>query len=110
MAAAERSVDLAMLQYQEGLSNYQRVLDTQRFQVQIQDLHTAMRGAVATHLVALYKALGGGWQIRKGKDFVPEAVKKAMEERTNWGKLLSTEPPAPVKVDADAEAWRGPDW
>jgi hypothetical protein len=39
----------------------------------------------------MYKALGGGWQIREGQDFVKDKTKEVMEERTNWGDLLSTE-------------------
>ena len=30
------------------------------------------RGNIATSLIALYKALGGGWEVRLGNDFVPE--------------------------------------
>jgi hypothetical protein len=46
---------------------------------------------VALNLIALYKALGGGWQIREGKDFVNEKIKEEMQQRTNWGNVLSAE-------------------
>jgi hypothetical protein len=39
-------------------------------------------------LIAFYKAVGGGWETRVEKDFVQEAVKKDMRERTNWGDLI----------------------
>jgi outer membrane protein TolC len=77
------------VQYREGLVDFQRVLDTQRFQTQVQDLLTSTRGAVALHLIATYKALGGGWEIRSGKDFVPEDIKREMRTRTDWGHLLA---------------------
>ena len=35
--------------------------------------------------------MGGGWQIRWGKEFVPDSVRDEMRARTNWGELL---PPA----------------
>ena len=87
--ASKRSVDLSLIQYREGLIDYQRVLDTQRFLTQEQDLLTSVNGDVALNLIAMYKALGGGWQIREGKDFVNDKTKEVMQERTNWGNLLS---------------------
>jgi outer membrane protein TolC len=89
LAAAARSVELSMVQYREGLVDFQRVLDTQRFQTQVQDLMTSTQGAVALNLIATYKALGGGWEIRADKDFVPERIKGEMRERTDWGDLLA---------------------
>jgi NodT family efflux transporter outer membrane factor (OMF) lipoprotein len=89
LAAAMRSVELSTVQYREGLVDFQRVLDTQRFQTQVQDLLTSTQGAVALHLIATYKALGGGWEIRSGKDFVSEDIKHEMRTRTDWGHLLA---------------------
>jgi NodT family efflux transporter outer membrane factor (OMF) lipoprotein len=89
LAAAARSVELSMVQYREGLVDFQRVLDTQRFQTQVQDLLTSTQGAVALDLIATYKALGGGWEIRADKDFVPERIKGDMRARTDWGDLLA---------------------
>ncbi|MGA2257634.1 MAG: efflux transporter outer membrane subunit [Thermoguttaceae bacterium] len=62
--AAARSVELAMLQYQKGLIAYQPLLDSERALVQQQDGLAESRGAVGMNLVAVYKALGGGWQAR----------------------------------------------
>jgi hypothetical protein len=39
----------------------------------------------------MYKALGGGWELRKNKEFVPKDIIEEMEQRTNWGNLLSPE-------------------
>lgn len=107
--AATRSVELSQIQYREGLVDFQRVIDSQRSQVQAQDLLTQTEGSVAENLVAVYKALGGGWQIREGKDFVPQETKKEMEERTDWGNLLT---PAKLEVPPKDERtkWRWPDW
>ncbi|MBW2066907.1 MAG: efflux transporter outer membrane subunit, partial [Deltaproteobacteria bacterium] len=44
VAAAKRSVDISMIQYREGLTDYQRVLDGQRFLTQQQDLLTSKEG------------------------------------------------------------------
>ena len=87
--ASKRSVELSMIQYREGLTDYQRVLDTQRFLSENQDQLVTTTGSVDLSLVAMYKALGGGWELRKGKEFVPKNIIEEMEQRTNWGNLLS---------------------
>jgi hypothetical protein len=86
--ASKRSVEIAMIQYREGLVDYQRVLDTQRFLSQQQDRHTEIRGVVVLNVIGTYKALGGGWQLRESHDFVPDTIKQQMRERTDWGKIL----------------------
>ena len=91
--AAKRSVELAMIQYREGLVDFQRVLDTQRFQSQQQDRQTETQGAVILNAIGIYKALGGGWQLRDHYDFVPESIKQQMRERTDWGKMLEAASP-----------------
>jgi NodT family efflux transporter outer membrane factor (OMF) lipoprotein len=89
--ASKRSVDLSMIQYREGLTDYQRVLDTQRFLAEQQDKLVFTTGSVGQNLIAMYKALGGGWEIREGQDFIPASLKEEMEKRTNWGNILSPE-------------------
>ena len=54
------------------------------------------RSAIATNLIALYKALGGGWEIRNGKPIVPEEMQAQMAARTDWGKLLPAPPTPPA--------------
>jgi outer membrane protein TolC len=102
--AAVHSVKLSLIQYREGLVDYQRVLDAQQSQSVGQDKLTAIKGNVVLDLITVYKALGGGWQFRKGKDFVPEAIKKQMQNRTNWGDLLTPielESPPPGEVKSE---------
>ncbi len=86
--SARRAVDLANLQYQEGAVDYNTVLNTQQFLLQAEDRLVSTRGDVALSLVALYRALGGGWEIRMGNDFIRDGTRSEMEERTNWGDLL----------------------
>jgi NodT family efflux transporter outer membrane factor (OMF) lipoprotein len=110
VTASKRSVALSLLQYQEGMVSYQRVLDTQRFLTLSQEGYTIIRGSVVTSLIATYKALGGGWETRIGKDFVPDNIKEAMEKRTNWGNLLTPaklEKPDPEKKES---LWRTPEF
>ena len=108
--ASQRSVDLSMIQYREGLVDYQRVLDSQRFLTNEQDVWTRARGDAILNLVALYKALGGGWQIREGKDFVSKENIEEMQKRTDWGDLLIPREVEAPAVPDDRKRWRRPDW
>ena len=92
--ASERSVHIAIAAYQEGAVDYVRVLDSQRSLLQEQTALTQTRSAVATNLIALYKALGGGWEVSQSRPVIPDPVKEEMRARTNWGDLL-TEPRSP---------------
>ena len=110
VAAYKSSVDLSTLQYKEGLVDFQRVLDAQQNLVQQQDNWVVTTGDVGLNLISLYKALGGGWEMRTGNDFVPGDIKAEMKARTNWGDLLSSDelqyPPA-EEVD---RLFNRPDW
>ena len=88
VGASERAVDISMLQYREGMVDYQRVLSAQAFLTQQQDRQTEASSLAALNLVSLYKALGGGWQVPKGNDFISPRIKKQMRDRTDWGDLL----------------------
>jgi NodT family efflux transporter outer membrane factor (OMF) lipoprotein len=110
VTAAQRAVEISMLQYREGLVDYQRVLDSQRFLSTQSDRMTDVSGQVGTNLVATYKALGGGWQIREGQEILSPVNKNEMLERTGWGGLLDAEGLALPVEDDDRWDWRWPDW
>src|SRR5262245_34583982 len=60
--ADQRAVDLANDLWTRGLTDFLNVLDTQRALFLLQDQLATSDAAVTTSLVALYKALGGGWE------------------------------------------------
>jgi NodT family efflux transporter outer membrane factor (OMF) lipoprotein len=86
--AASRAVELSVIQYREGAVDYTSVLTTQQSKLREGDLLASTRGTVALSAIALYKALGGGWEMRVGNDFVPEATREEMRARSPWGGLL----------------------
>jgi NodT family efflux transporter outer membrane factor (OMF) lipoprotein len=55
-------VALALDLYSHGLSDFLRVLESQRALYQSQDALVESERAVSADLIALYKALGGGWE------------------------------------------------
>ena len=103
--AAKRSLSLATTQYREGYSDFQRVLDAQRALLEQQDNYLLSRSNAVSNLIALYKALGGGWY--SPLPTIDPATRQQMEHRTDWGNLLrepapSPSPtPTPDKVKAD---------
>jgi NodT family efflux transporter outer membrane factor (OMF) lipoprotein len=86
--ANERSVELSILQYREGVSDYIRVLRAQQDLLQRQDRLTQAQSLIAQNLIATYRALGGGWQARQANEVVPDSVLEEMRERTDWGGIL----------------------
>lgn len=88
-AAAQRSLDLATLQYRQGITDFTTVLTAQQALLSEQDDLAGTLGDISTNLVGVYRALGGGWQVREGQDVVPDAIKAQMALRTDWGGLLT---------------------
>jgi multidrug efflux system outer membrane protein len=60
--AGRLAVDLANERYLKGLTAFLDVLETQRALYQAESNLIDSEAAVSTDLVALYKALGGGWE------------------------------------------------
>jgi len=63
--AARSAVRLARTRYEDGLADFQSVLDAQRSLVTLDNAVAQSQGQVAVNLVAVYKALGGGWSPDK---------------------------------------------
>jgi outer membrane protein, multidrug efflux system len=55
--------ELATAQYTAGLTDFLPVLDAERALYGSQDLLAQSQTAIVTHLVAVYKALGGRWTV-----------------------------------------------
>jgi multidrug efflux system outer membrane protein len=62
VAASRRAVAMANELYVRGLNDFLNVLDTQRSLYLAESELAQSQAAMATNLVALYKALGGGWE------------------------------------------------
>ncbi len=60
--AAREAQVLARHKYEAGLADFSDVLDAQRALLSYQDQLASGRGTVTTNLIAIYKALGGGWE------------------------------------------------
>jgi NodT family efflux transporter outer membrane factor (OMF) lipoprotein len=86
---AQDAVDTALAQYKAGTIDFTRVTQLEQTLVTQQDTLAQAQGEIVTGLIQVYKALGGGWQLRE----------TGCEPRTNAG--AGPTPPAPA-VPADA--------
>jgi multidrug efflux system outer membrane protein len=59
---SQRAADLARVRYQEGETGFLELLDAERVQLSAEDDLAQAEAGINTRAVALYKALGGGWQ------------------------------------------------
>lgn len=61
--SAAKSVELVTELYTSGLTDFQNVLNMEQALLQQQDQLAVSRGLISANLVAVYKALGGGWRL-----------------------------------------------
>ena len=101
MAAAQRSLDIANIQYREGFSDFNRVLDAQRSYIAQTERVVSNRSEIVLSLIALYKSLGGGWEPGRLRPLVDDATREQMQSVTDWQGMLDqplppdTQPPIP---------------
>jgi NodT family efflux transporter outer membrane factor (OMF) lipoprotein len=110
VAAAKTSLDLAVLQYREGTVDFTTVLVAQQSLLNGQDSLATTMGNLSTNLVGVYRALGGGWEIREGKDLVPPEITEEMARRTHWNSLLAPASYNPLPTEEPKYLIRLPDW
>jgi multidrug efflux system outer membrane protein len=65
--AGADAVKLARMRFDAGISDFETVLDTERALLQSEDALAQSRVQAATSLIAVYKALGGGWVDETGE-------------------------------------------
>jgi outer membrane protein TolC len=71
---AQEAVEIALAQYKAGTVDFTRVTQLEQALVTQQDTLAQAQGEIVTGLIQVYKALGGGWQIREtGCDPQPAA-------------------------------------
>jgi outer membrane protein TolC len=82
--ACGRAAELEIGAYQQGKVIVSVPLVALGLQTNLQNQSFAAQGAAASSVVAMYKALGGGWQVREGRELLPEDIRECMKERTDW--------------------------
>ncbi len=86
-----RAFNISMTQYENGQISFERLLNSVEKMTRAEDSYANIKGNVANQVVALYKALGGGWETQTGKPFLSETAAKQMQDRSDWDGLLDEE-------------------
>ena len=111
VASSRRSNELATLRFREGFSDYQRVLDSQQALFSQQQRYVTSQSDKVRSLIALYKALGGGWEDHAGLPMIRGSTEEIMRKRTDWGGLLETVlHKADSEEDNEKQRVPKPDW
>lgn len=89
--ASIRAFNISATQYNNGLVTYQRLLSTVEKMTLREDTYAQTKGNIANSVVALYKALGGGWDQHGDIPLVKPEIMEQMINRTDWGNVLEPE-------------------
>jgi NodT family efflux transporter outer membrane factor (OMF) lipoprotein len=114
--AARGALRIGTEQYEQGATDFTTVLTAEQNLFQAESSVATALANVALGATAIYRALGGGWQIREDSYFVTAVTSDQMRARTNWGELLppagAPQPPAPgLPNPADVgPTVRPPEW
>ncbi|MGR5059244.1 TolC family protein [Vibrio rotiferianus] len=100
-----RAFNISMTQYENGQISFERLLNSVEKMTRAEDSYANIKGNVANQVVALYKALGGGWETQTGKPFLSKTAAKQMQDRSDWDGLLDEEervlPPIRIEPPSD---------
>jgi NodT family efflux transporter outer membrane factor (OMF) lipoprotein len=110
VAAATAALRIAIDQYLLGTRDFTTVLTAEQNLYQAETSLASAEGSLSTSVATIYRALGGGWQIRQGNDFVNATTREQMRSRTDWGNVLPAQgQPQPPAPGLPAPTDRGPD-
>ena len=91
VVAADKAFQIVVSQYRVGTVDFNRLATIETNLVQAQDLQAQARGQIALGLVQVYRALGGGWEIRLG----PQAVSRLPQPAPAPASMQYVPVPAP---------------
>jgi NodT family efflux transporter outer membrane factor (OMF) lipoprotein len=86
--AARSALKVSIDQYQGGGTDFTTVLTSEENLLAAESNAAIATGNVALGAIGIYRALGGGWQIREDSNFVTAETIEQMRARTNWGGVL----------------------
>ena len=88
LTAAKMSTRLAIDRYKAGQSDFTTVLSALQQQLNVENSLVGAQGDVVLGLVLAYRSLGGGWELREGRDVISPEVKEEMAKAKYWGRTL----------------------
>ena len=108
VTAAASATEVGVAQYRTGTIDFNRVFNLETTQVQQQDRLATAQGDIALNLIAVYRAIGGGWELRLQEPPSPPALVPAPAPAPA-PPSAGPNPPAPLVPDEKpANAERNP--
>ena len=112
VGSAKDSTRLSIDRYKAGQTDFTTVLNALQQQLSVENSLVGTQGDVMLGVVAVYRAVGGGWQLREGRDVISDEVKTEMQKTTRWGRMM--EParhiPQTSPEDQPVEVPKGRPW
>ncbi len=106
--AADGALNIAMLEYKDGVVDFTTVLNAEENLYKAKNDLAVAEGNIPLGLIKAYRAMGGGWEVRADRDFVPAATRDEMLQRTDWGTLLTPDLLQPQAPGLPAPEDKGP--
>ena len=94
--AATAATQLGVQQYRTGIIDFNRVFNLETTQVQQQDQLAVAAGNIALNLVNVYRALGGGWELRLQKEAMKRDADQSHGDARGAAPNLAPPNPNPV--------------
>jgi len=90
LSASHEAVNLASQRYERGVTDFLNVLDAERQEYQLENQYAVAQITTADAFVALYKALGGGWE---GYQAIPPIHRPRPAVIAAFARLFSSDDP-----------------
>jgi outer membrane protein TolC len=97
--AAARPVEITDEQYNEGAVDFTTVYVFQQNLTEQQDAFAVAQGNIAQSLIDVYRALGGGWQIRLGGN-APQVVEPETSQQPSLEQMPLPSPDNDVQIES----------
>jgi NodT family efflux transporter outer membrane factor (OMF) lipoprotein len=112
VSSAKTSTQLSLERYKAGQTDFTTVLNALQQQLSVENSLVSAQGDVMLGLISVYRSLGGGWQMREGRDVISTETKTEMEKRTRWGRMMEPKEhlPRTAPEDQPVEVSKGRPW
>lgn len=101
VSSAKTSTRLSLDRYKAGQTDFTTVLTALEQQLNVENSLVGAQGDVMLGLVLTYRSLGGGWQVREGRDVISPEVKGRMTKPPYWGRMLEPSQHIPAVAPED---------
>jgi NodT family efflux transporter outer membrane factor (OMF) lipoprotein len=102
--AATAATALGLQQYRTGVIDFNRVFNLETTQVQQQDQLAVAAGNIALNLVDVYRALGGGWELRNQREELKRDAEQSHGEARDTVPHQAPPVPGPGRTPAPLPA------